>query len=297
MGREECLLGPGQVASSEPDVAELRQWPAELAAHPRPQFVTGGERLLLGEITGARHPQQFGAMHPAAAVDPAERGTMAPALHHLGPLLREVVHHQALGGADDLAVHHPRRQRIDLARHQEGADLVEHRESQLDVAVEDGDPRVGGPSDHDRREYTESFSEVDGEFGLLPRRRHVPAHEPLVRAHHRDHCMHRPLDFTIEEPFGLPEPPAYRRHESRVHHQVHGDHGGGPSGLEPVVPFELQGVERFPRVHAPFEVPRAVGGLRPQFESFGRRALVSFERLEGGLPFAECHVGACILDR
>ena len=107
--------------------------------------------------------------------------------------------------------------------------------------------------------------------------------------------MHRPLAFTVEEPVGLREPPAYRRHESRVHHQVHGDHGGGPSGLEPVAPFELQGVERFPRVHAPFEVPRAVGGLRPQFETFGRRT--SFERLECGLPFAECQECACILDR
>jgi hypothetical protein len=149
--RRERLLGAVDVAPSEPDVPQLCEGPAELASHPRSEVVAGTEGLRLGGVGRSAHPQQLGAVDATTSVDPAERGVMAPPLHDLGPLGGSIVHGQALGRADELAQHHPGRQRIDLPGHQQGAHLVELVEALVDVAVEDGDASRGHPADDHRR--------------------------------------------------------------------------------------------------------------------------------------------------
>ena len=137
---EERLLGPGQVAGAQPDGAELGEGPAELAAHPRPQLPAGGHGLPLR--LGARSPEaeHLGAVHAAATVEPAVGSTRAPQVHRLGPLLGAVVLGQPLQGADDLAVHHPDGQGIELAGHHAHRGLVQEFEPVVDLAVEDHQP-------------------------------------------------------------------------------------------------------------------------------------------------------------
>src|ERR671910_276843 len=103
-GGDEGLLGARQVALAQPDGAELDKRPPELPAHPGSQLVTGTERLGLGGVARSGDPQHLGPVDPAPAVDAAERRTMTPVLHDLGPLVRQIEAPESLRRADQLAV-------------------------------------------------------------------------------------------------------------------------------------------------------------------------------------------------
>ncbi len=147
---QERLLRTSEIAPSQPDQAELCQWPAELASHPRPQLDAGRGRLGLGLGGRSGEPEQLRAMYPAAPVDAAEGDAVPPPLHHLGPLPRPVVQRKSLSGADELAIHHSAGEGIDVPGHQHRRDLLEQRHSLGHPALEDADPAQAGASDHDR---------------------------------------------------------------------------------------------------------------------------------------------------
>ena len=50
VGGHERFLGAREIAPEQPDVAELGQRPAELAAHPGSQFLACSERFPLGLV-------------------------------------------------------------------------------------------------------------------------------------------------------------------------------------------------------------------------------------------------------
>ena len=106
-------------------------------------------------------------MDATPAVDPAERRPVSPPIHDVGPLGRHVVESEALRGADQLAVHHPRGQRVDLARHQQGPDLVEQLEALGHGAVVDPHPGARRAPDHHCRQDVEALAELDRPSGLL----------------------------------------------------------------------------------------------------------------------------------
>ncbi len=152
---QERRLGAGQVTPPEPDGAELDQRPAVLAPQPRAELGARAQRLLLGGVGGPAEAEQLGPVHAAPAVDRTERGVVTPPLHDVGPLARPVVHAEGLRGADELAEHHPGRQRVDLPGHQQGGHLVQLGEPGLDVALQDAEAADRGPADDHGRQHTE----------------------------------------------------------------------------------------------------------------------------------------------
>ena len=92
---------------------------------------------------------------------------MAPALHHVGPLDSLIVQREALRRADQLAVHHPRGQRIDFARHQQRRNVVEQAQPLVESTVKDHESGEGHPADNDCWSDPESGAEIDRDFGLL----------------------------------------------------------------------------------------------------------------------------------
>lgn len=123
--RDERRFRAGEITPPQPDAAQLGQRPAKLAPEVRPQLVTGGERLALRLAAGAAQPENLRAMEATPAMDAAHWLPLPPALHGLRPLLGEVVLRDRLEGADNLAVHDPGRQRIDLAGHGRHRGFVE----------------------------------------------------------------------------------------------------------------------------------------------------------------------------
>src|SRR5688500_8306901 len=99
-GGDERLFGAAPIAPAQSDGAELHQRPAELAAHPRSQFLACPERFCLGEIARTGDSQQLSAVDTTSTIDAADRGAVAPALHHLGPLPGPVVTCQTLRRTD-----------------------------------------------------------------------------------------------------------------------------------------------------------------------------------------------------
>ena len=194
---DERLLGSGQIAFAQPDVPELGQRPTELAPHPGTQFVARCQRLLLGPVARARDAQHLRPVHPAATVDAPDRSPVPPSLHHVGPLAGPLVEGEVLRRADQLAVHHARRELVDLTGHQQRGDLVQHLETLVDATVEDRDPSGSNTPDHHGRLHTEPSTELDRLCRPAPRRVHVAAHEPLVAADHGDDRMGR--RFAVPE--------------------------------------------------------------------------------------------------
>ena len=72
---------------------------------------------------------------------------IGPAFHRFGPLLGQVVVRQPLERAHELAVHDPRRQRVEVARGGRRPRLVEQRQPSVDLSVEDQQARLGYPAD------------------------------------------------------------------------------------------------------------------------------------------------------
>ena len=70
---EKGLLGTGEVAASQPDVAQFDQRPSELPPHPRSEFFACAQSFSLGKIAWTRHPQNLGAVYSAPTTDPTDR--------------------------------------------------------------------------------------------------------------------------------------------------------------------------------------------------------------------------------
>ena len=100
-------------------------------------------------------------MDPATPMKAADRVRLAPPLHRLRPFLRGVVLRESLEGADELAVHEPGRERIEVVGDHRHAHLVEKRETFVHVAAEDKEPRLCYPSDSAGR-WIASFASLDG---------------------------------------------------------------------------------------------------------------------------------------
>ena len=259
---QERFLGAVEIALAKSDVAELGQRPSELPPHPRAELLAGAERLLLRRGAGPRHPEHLGPMDAAPTVDPADRRSVAPALHDLGPLAGPVGQHEPLGRADELAVHHPGGQRIGTARHEKRRDLVELVESLGHAALEDGHPCGCHPTDHHGRRHIETLAELDRPRRFEPCRRHVAGHEPLVGADHRDDRVRGCVVVSFRQALRPLEPAPHRSHQPGVHHQVHGRHRRGPRRLDRIVVDE-EGVEVLERAHRRLEIAVSIGRLGP----------------------------------
>ena len=229
MSGEECFLGAHDVCFVESDPAELVQRPPQLAPHVGAQLVAGHERLTLGLVARAAQPQDLGAVDPATAVKAPDRVGLAPPLHRLGPLLGHVVLGEALQGADELAVHDARRERIELSGDRRHPRFVEQRQSLLDVAVHDEQPCLGDPTDGARRRVTYR-SHLDGAPRPLPSTGHVAGQHPLIGAHDCQPRVCRRVIQSFEKPFRACQPSAHRCHQRSVEEQVHRDAYSGSCG-------------------------------------------------------------------
>ena len=105
-------------------------------------------------------------MNAAAAVEASDGIRLAPPLHRVGPLLRDVVLRESLQGADELAVHEPGRERIEVPGDRRHSHLVKQRQSFLDIAVQDAQPSSRHPSDGARRSVA-CGAHFDGALGPL----------------------------------------------------------------------------------------------------------------------------------
>jgi hypothetical protein len=260
------LLGPRDVALAEPDVAQLGERPAELAAHPRAEVVAGAQRLVLRRRARARHPQDLGPVDAAPAVEPTEGGAVPPPVHGFRPLAGHVVEGQALRGADQLAQHHPAGEGVDRARHEQGTDLVELLEALGDPALQDRDAGAGRAADDLGGGGGQAPAERDGQVGLPASRGHVAAHEALVGADGGDDGVDRALVVALEQALGPAQPAPDGGHQAGVDHQEHGDHGGRPGGAGQVVGLAQDAVLGLPRGDRRLEVAVAVGRPGPQLE-------------------------------
>src|SRR6185503_1631192 len=133
---EEGLLRALEVTPPVADTTELDQRPAELAAQVGTQLLARTEDLHLRLGAGAAEPQDLRAVDATAPVQAADGAHLGPALHGPGPLLRQIVLRERLQRAHDLAVDHPGRHRIDLAREHRDAGLVEGLEPVADLAAD-----------------------------------------------------------------------------------------------------------------------------------------------------------------
>ena len=255
---EERRLGAGDVAASQADVAELDEWPAELAPHPGTKFRAGRERLRLGGIARPRHAQDLGAMDAAPPVDAAEGRTVSPALHDLGPVRCHVVACQPLRRADQLAVHHSGRQGVCAARHQQRPDLLELGETCVDVAVVDLHTGLGDAADDHGRLYPGLLAELDRPSRLLERRLEIAAHEALVGAGHGDQCVSRGVGVAGEQSFGSAQPAAHRCHQACVHHQVHRGHRCRPRRHHLVAVVAFEGMQGLPGLDRTLELTASI---------------------------------------
>ena len=170
-------------------------------------------------------------------------------LHGMGPFGCAFVQRQSLHGADHLAENHPGRHRIDIARHQRQGDVIEHLDAFVDLPLEDSEPGHRCTADQHRRRHAQALTEIDRLDGVRASRHHVTAPQTLIRPHHGHDCMDRGRLTVGDQSVGAPKPHADRCHETRVDHQVHGDHCCGARRRKIFTSIEVQRVERFPRRH------------------------------------------------
>ena len=181
MRGQEGLLGAVDVALAQPDPSELAQRPSHLTAQVRAQLLTSHQRLLLRLVARPAQPQDLRAVHATAPMEAPDRIRPAPSLHRFGPLLGDVVLRESLQGADELAVHQPGRERIELPGDRRHSHLVEQRQAFRDIAVQDAQPSCRHLSDGAGRSVA-SRAHRDGALGPLPSAREVAGQHPLVRA-------------------------------------------------------------------------------------------------------------------
>ena len=151
MRGQERLLGAVDVALAQPDPSELAERPSHLTTQVRTQLLAGHQRLSLRFVARTAQPQDLRPVHAAAPMEASDGIGLAPALHRLGPLLGHVVLRESLQRADELAVHEPGRERIEIPGDRRHSRLVEQRQTFLDIAAQDAQPSRRHSSDGARR--------------------------------------------------------------------------------------------------------------------------------------------------
>ena len=187
----------------------------------------------------------------------------APPLHRLGPLLGDVVLRESLQGADELAVHEPGRERIEVPGDRRHSHFVEQRQTFLDIAVQDAQPSCRHSSDGARRSVA-LRAHLDGALGPLPSALEVAGQHPLVRADDREPRVRGRLLLTLEQAFRPGEPAAHRRHQRGVQEQVHRDANRCARRRDRVAGLYAQRVRALPRLDGHVEMAGRVGDLAEQ---------------------------------
>ena len=298
VGGEQGLVRTRDVTPVQADPSELVQRPPQLTSQVRAQLLAGRGRLALRLGARAPQPEDLGAVHPAAAVQAPDGVGPGPPLHHLGPLLGEVVQREALQGAHELAVDDPRRERVEVARDGRHPGLVEQRQTVLDVAVKDEQAGLGHPADGARRRLAR-LPHLDGAPGPLPSPGRVTGEQPLVGAHHREPRVRRRLAPPLEEPLRPRQPAAHRRQEGGVEEQVHRDADRGPGGRDRVTGQQARRVRPLPRPDGHIEVAGRIGDLAQHGQIGGGQEAVRVRRheeVESLLPTAPGRRGPGALD-
>ena len=198
MSGQQGFLRARDVSLVKSDPSELVQRPPELASQVGAQFLAGHERLTLRLVARPAQPEDLGAVDPAAPVEAPDGIRLAPPLHRLGPLLGHVILGEALQGAHELAVDDSRRERIEVPGDGRHPGLVEQRQTLLDVAVQDEQPRFCYPSDGARRRVT-LRTHLDGTPGPSPSAGQVAGQHPLVGADDREPRVRRRLIRDLRE--------------------------------------------------------------------------------------------------
>ncbi len=263
MRGQEGLLGAVDVALAQPDPSELAQRPSHLTAQVRPQLLAGHQRLALRLVARAAQPQDLRAVHAAAPMEAPDGIRAAPPLHRVGPLLRDVVLRESLQGADELAVHQPGRQRIEVPGDRRHSHLVKQRQSFRDIAVEDAQPSCRHPSDGARRSVARG-AHFDGALGPLPSPLDVAGQHPLVRSDGCQPSVRGRLLLTLEQLFRPGEPAAHRRHQRGVQQQVHRDSNRCACRRDNVAGLHRQRVRALPRLDGHVEMAGRVSDLAEQ---------------------------------
>ena len=112
---EKRLLRAVDVSFVQPDAAQLAERPSELATQVGPQLFTRLERLDLGFSTRSAQAEDLGTVHATTSVQAADRVGARPALHRVGPFLRQVVLREPLQRAHELAVDDASGHRIEIS--------------------------------------------------------------------------------------------------------------------------------------------------------------------------------------
>jgi hypothetical protein len=222
MRGQEGLLGAVNVPLAQPDPSQLAERPSHLPSQVRAQLLAGHQRLSLRLVAGPAQPEDLRAVYAAAPMQAADGVRLAPPLHGLGPLLCGVVLREPLQGADELAVHEPGRERIEVPGDRRHSHFVEQRQTSLDIAVQDAQPRRRHPPDRARRSFTPR-APLDRPLGPPPSALEVARQHPLVRADDRKPRVRGRLLLTLEKAFRPGEPAAHRRHQRGVQQQMHRD--------------------------------------------------------------------------
>ena len=204
-------------------------------------------------------------MHTAAPVQAPDGVRPAPSLHRLGPLFGDVVLGEPLKSADELAVHEPGRERIEVTGDRRHSHLVEQRQAVRDVAVQDAQPSRRHPPDRACRGVARG-TDVDGALGPLPSAVEVACEHPLVRAHDRDPGVSGRLVVTVEQALRPGQPAAHRCHQRGVHEQVHRDANRRARRRHRVAGLDAQRVRTLVRLDGHVEMAGRVGDLREQRE-------------------------------
>lgn len=199
-------------------------------------------------------------MDPAAPVETPDGIRPAPSLHRLRPLLRQVVQRKPLQCADELAVHDPGREWIEIPGDRGYPHLVEQRQTLRDFAVEDEEARFCHPPDGTRRRvalraYGDRTPRPISSAGQ------VAGEHPLVGTNDRKPCVRRRLVLTLEEPLRSCQPAAHRCHEGGVEQQVHGDTHCRRCCRDVVAGLHRRRVSALPGLDGPVEMTGRVGGL------------------------------------
>ena len=263
MRGHEGLLGAVDVSPAQPDSSELAQRPSHLPSQVRAQLVAGRQRLLLGFVARPAQPEDLRAVHAAATTEAADGVRPAPSLHRLGPLLGDVVLREALQGADELAVHESRRERIEISGDRRHSHFVEQRQTFLDIAVQDAQPCRRHSSDGARRSVMLRAG-LDRALGPPPRALDVAGQHPLVGADDREPRVRGRLLLTLEQAFRAGQPAAHRRHQRGVQEQVHRDANRCARRRDRVAGLYAQPVRTLPGLDRHVEMAGRVGDLAEQ---------------------------------
>ena len=265
MRGQEGLLGAVDVSLAQPDPSELAERPAHLPPQVRAQLLAGHQRLSLRLVARPAQPQDLRAVDAAAPVQAPDGVRLAPALHRLGPLLGEVVLRESLQGADELAVHEPGRERIEVPGDRRHPHFVEQRQTFLDLAVQDAQPSRRHSSDGARRRLA-LRADRDGALGPLPSALEVAGQHPLVRADDREPRVRGRVLLVLEKAFCSGEPAAHRRHQRGVQEQVERDANRRACRRDRVAGLYAERVRALPRLDGHVEMAGRVGDLAEQWQ-------------------------------